>query len=55
MNSFYNRNIFTRKRFHKETQVDFNFSDIEICLLKNKIKQLELDSKSNKEIQSNKK
>lgn len=42
MNSFYNRNIFSRKKFHKETQVDFNFNDIEICLLKNKIKQLEL-------------
>lgn len=39
MKSFYDRNIFTRKRFHKETQVDF--SKIEICLLQNRIKQLE--------------
>jgi len=39
MKSFYDRNIFTRKKFHKETQVDF--SKIEICLLQNKIKQLE--------------
>lgn len=46
MNSFYNRNIFSRKKFHKETQVDFNFNDIEICLLKNKIKQLELSLKT---------
>lgn len=39
MNIFYNRNIFSRKKFNKETQVDFN--QIEICLLKKKIKQLE--------------
>jgi len=39
MKSFYDRNIFTRKRFHKEIQVDF--SKIEICLLQNRIKQLE--------------
>ena len=39
MNIFYNRNIFSRKKFNKETQVDF--SQIEICLLKNKIQQLE--------------
>lgn len=50
MNSFFNRNIFTRKKFHKETQVDFSHQHAlalaeaeaeEICLLKNKIKQLE--------------
>lgn len=39
MKSFYDRNIFTRKKFHKEIQVDF--SKIEICLLQNRIKQLE--------------
>lgn len=58
MKTFYDINIFTRKKFHKETQVDFN--EIEICLLKNKIKQLELfinclnDKKENEVVQEKK-
>ena len=46
MNSFYNRNIFKIKIFLKENQVDFIFNVIEICLLKNKIKQLELSQQT---------